>query len=397
MKKAQKAGHKTPPKRSLKEVVANLFDSDFKAAKRLYSASKYDADRIGLFIEVLGELGPKDRKKLYKMMEDDYESCMRMLKSCDIIEKETRNIIGIMVESEGPEDEICGRISEELKELVFEGKTRSIKTRKLAFDMLFENALDIVEVSKGILRSKNDIEMKYHALPAALGLDVSQKEMEGIIETFDSGMSDRYPLNEDVIEKLIEIAKSFGEKPDCVVSVLSKMMNTESIVRKILSGRAHEDEAKLAVSVILKRMKKASELGVEEYNKEAGATFVYLLSRESVKVRELTATGLELHIQEGNEFAKNVAESLVILADVFLSRPDFDMNIDAAEILYSLRFLQDAKNKIRSVALADLNDMANDKTYDKEKRRRAMEMLKKLGSVRYNKRPEVMEDEQQTA
>jgi hypothetical protein len=383
MEKVQSKGHKKPPKRSLKSLVSNFFNSDTMAARRLYKVAKQDAGKIREFMEAFSTLSKPEKKKLYKMMDGNYEHCVRMLRNCDMIESETENVIRIVVESGGPEytEEVRSTIGKELGELVFEGTTRNIKTRKFAFDMIIENDLNATEFAKKVLETKNDIEMKNHALQTVLDMKISDNEIIEIIKALDSAMTAGFPLNDNIVDKLVELAKSFDEKPECIISVLAKLRDTDEIVKKILQGRAHEKEAKLAGSVILKQMKMAVEEGAQSY-KEANSTLAFLLSNKSIRTRELVALGLEEHIRERNVFADRTARAVITLADALLADADFDTNIDGAEILYSLRFMGEAKRRIRDIAIPDLNDMANDETYDEGKRGRALVMLKKLGSVK---------------
>ncbi len=385
MEKTQKEDHKKPkkPERSLRSIASNFFNSELRTAKKLYETAKYDGDKIVSFIEALSKLSNGEKRGLYKKMDGDYEYCIRMLQNCDIIEDEARNVIRIMIESTEPKDvqEIKESIGKGLKELVFEGNGngRPVATRKFALEMILENRLNEIDVCKGVFRMKNDVELKNHALQMVLDSEISKKEKVEIFEALDSTIPKRYPSDGDIEEKLAEFAKSLDGKPGCIISVLAKLTDTDRVARKILEGRAHEDDAKLAVSVILKRMNAAD--GLDEY-KETSVTLAMLLCDKSMKTRELVAMGLEEHIKDGNEFANRVAKAMVATTDSLLADPDFDTNIDAGEILYSLRFFNKAKKKIRDVAIPDFNDMVNDENrYDEEKRKKALAMLKKLGSI----------------
>ncbi len=344
MEKLQQKCHRKPEKRGLRGILSKYFNSESAAAKKLYKKAREDSAYLKQFLAEFPKLQGKDREKLYRMIDDDFEHCTRMFKNCDMIEPEAKNVIRIFIESSDEKDRgrIRNGVYETMKEIVFSGNGsgRPMASRKFALEIMVENDLKGKETCEGVFRLKNDTELKNHALDCIFESEnFSGDEKENLIKGFTGDL--------------------------------------DYAVERILDGKPHEKEGELAFYVVLERMKNPDG-GVFE---DANATLGLLLCDESAVKRELVAMAIEKQIKGGDNAGHNAAVATIILARTMIADSDFDTNLDGAEMLYSLRFLPEARKMIRDDAIPDFNDMANDSRLSMEKRKAATAMLKKLTSI----------------
>jgi|GEM_PF-4806456 len=342
MEKLQQKCHRKPGKRGLRSLLSGYFNSELRMARKLYVKAKEDESSVGQFLAEFSKLQKEDRDRLYGLIDDDFEHCTRMLRNCDIIEPEAKNVIRIFMESSGGEEKerIRKGVHEIMKEVVFSGNGRAMASRKFALEIIMENDLKDKETYEGVFRLKNDTELKNHALDCVLeSKKLSVEEKETLVRGFTGDL--------------------------------------DYAVERILDGKPHEKEGELVFSLVLEKMRNPDG-GVFE---DANATLGLLLCDESAVKRELVAMAIEKQIKEGDNAARNAAVATVMLARTMIADSDFETNIDGGNVLHSLRFLPEARKIIRDDAVPDFNDMANDGSLSMEKRKAATAMLKKLTSV----------------
>ncbi|NYZ77159.1 hypothetical protein H0O02_02480 [Candidatus Micrarchaeota archaeon] len=191
-----------------------------------------------------------------------------------------------------------------------------------------------------------------------------------------------------------------------LISLIGKRMETERIVKLLMHGRIHADEAEMIISAIFQKMKERKD--VSAYAR----LYIFvqsLLTGENKKAGELTKIGMKRLVEKNDEFAKQMAKNMLLNAEQMLNvdepgacsegvkllnvleftgktegikkvvekrlkerieamfeSPEIEENVNAADILIVLSPVVDAKMIIAKIAIPELRDMAEDEGMSKE-------------------------------
>ncbi len=372
---------------------------DHKTAKTLYKRAVGHGDfYIPLFVNAFSKVCDKEKKGLWKTLSRDVENVLQALLHRDSVEENAANLI--MLHVKVGKDNLLNYDStvKTLKELVFEGKTRDIKTRLFAVDMLLENGFGDAEFLNSVFRSKNDNELKVGTLELLYDcefigdalIEGNTDERKMVLDWMLAGTPDSYGFDEKICRGLVECIKNKKNTQNEKITsqyaknVFSRHKHLGEFLERMLGERTYPEEIAAVISAIFDRMNLSGIKTIERTN--LINCIVSLLASKNKKRRELTKMGIKKVVEEDDERAKKITRNIIKYASLMLDMADIKQNVKAAEALISLSFLPEARKVIRDRVVIEFNELANDKNLGEEQRKIALVTLKKLSCTNNNAR-----------